>query len=108
MVVGDVPQGVPQRDAICVYRNCENSPNEVESHSTPILMTCRQRRSRRRSTLRNGPTRPWSESNSPSLQPTQRDSDRLMAAPAGAVVTDNDHDLSYSTPEEFDAACPSS
>lgn len=34
--------------------------------------------------------------------------DRLMAAPAGAVVTDNDHDLSYSTPEEFDAACPSS
>ena len=37
-------------------------------------MTCRQQNSRRRSTLRNGPTRPWSESNSPSLHQTQCDS----------------------------------
>lgn len=33
--------------------------------------------------------------------------DRLMAAPAGAVVTGIDAGLSYFTPEEFDAACPS-
>lgn len=47
------------------------STGTTTTASTATWATSRQQSSRKRSTLRNGPTTPWSESNSPSLHQTQ-------------------------------------
>src|SRR5690606_15108480 len=57
--------------------SCTGTTTSVYTATWP---TCHQQSSRRGSTLRNGPTNPWSESNSPSLHQTQGDSQTRRSA----------------------------